>query len=44
MNRDDLSDSEDPFANVSDDDSSDMETDPFDHLSDDDEVIEDDST
>ena len=42
VNHDDLSDSEDPFVCVSDDDSNDMETDPFDRLSDNDEMIEND--
>ena len=43
VNCDDLSDSEDPFVCISDDDSSDMETDPSDHLSDNDEMIENDT-
>ena len=41
VNRDDLSNTEDPFASVSDDNSRDIETNPFDHLSDNDDMTED---
>ena len=43
VNRDDCNDSEDPFADLSDDNSYDMEADPFSHLSDSDDITVNDS-